>query len=108
MELELHRIKKSNDKNIIELDDLMNILDLETVPKRIECYDISHIQGSDAVASQVVFIDGIPARQHYRKYKIKSLNIKIGHSDDFESLSEVITRRFRRWSRFKDDGGDIN
>ena len=106
--LELQRIKQSHDKNLVELDDLTNILDLENIPKRIECYDISHIQGSDAVASQVVFIDGIAARQHYRKYKIKSPNIKIGHSDDFESMAEVITRRFRRWARFKEEGGDID
>ena len=106
--LELQRIKQSHDKNLFELDDLTNILDLENIPKRIECYDISHIQGSDAVASQVVFIDGIAARQHYRRYKIKSPNIKIGHSDDFESMAEVITRRFRRWARFKEEGGDID
>ena len=106
--LELQRIKQSHDKNLVELDDLTNILDLENIPKRIECYDISHIQGSDAVASQVVFIDGIAARQHYRRYKIKSPNIKIGHSDDFESMAEVITRRFRRWARFKEEGGDID
>ncbi|AIQ97109.1 Excinuclease ABC subunit C [Prochlorococcus sp. MIT 0801] len=106
--LELQRIKQSHDKNLVELDDLANILDLENIPKRIECYDISHIQGSDAVASQVVFIDGIAARQHYRRYKIKSPNIKIGHSDDFESMAEVITRRFRRWARFKEEGGNID
>jgi len=106
--MELQRIRQSHDKNLIELDDLTNILELVKIPKRIECYDISHIQGSDAVASQVVFIDGIAARQHYRKYKIKSSNIKLGHSDDFESMAEVITRRFRRWARFKEDGGDMN
>ena len=106
--LELQRIKQSHDKNLLELDDLTNILELAKIPKRIECYDISHIQGSDAVASQVVFIDGIAARQHYRKYKIKSSNIKLGHSDDFESMAEVLTRRFRRWARFKEDGGDMN
>ena len=99
--LELQRIKQSHDKNLLELDDLTNILELAKIPKRIECYDISHIQGSDAVASQVVFIDGIAARQHYRKYKIKSSNIKLGHSDDFESMAEkglkiidmVVTRK---------------
>ena len=79
----MQRIRQSHDKNLVELDDLTNILELVKIPKRIECYDISHIQGSDAVASQVVFIDGIAARQHYRKYKIKSSNIKLGHSDDF-------------------------
>ncbi len=94
--------KRSKKAEILELDDLTNILELAKIPKRIECYDISHIQGSDAVASQVVFIDGIAARQHYRKYKIKSSNIKLGHSDDFESMAEVLTRRFRRWARFKE------
>ncbi len=50
--MELQRIRQSHDKNLVELDDLTNILDLVKIPKRIECYDISHIQGSDAVASE--------------------------------------------------------
>ena len=57
-------MKEKQNKNILELEDLTQILDLQRVPKRIECYDISHIQGSDAVGSQVVFVDGIPAKQH--------------------------------------------
>ena len=77
-------------------------------PKRIEGYDISHIQGTDPVASQVVFIDGIPSKQHYRKYKIKDPNVFIGHSDDFASIYEVIHRRFRKWSIFKKSGGDFS
>lgn len=104
---ELERMKEKQNKNIIELEDLTQILDLQRVPKRIECYDISHIQGSDAVASQVVFVDGIPAKQHYRKYKIRSSNIKLGHSDDFESMNEVITRRFKKWASYKAEGGSI-
>ncbi len=105
---ELERIKEKQNKNIIELEDLTQILELQRVPKRIECYDISHIQGSDAVGSQVVFVDGIPAKQHYRKYKIRSSNIKLGHSDDFESMNEVITRRFKKWARYKSEGGLIS
>ena len=66
------------------------------------------IQGSDPVASQVVFIDGIPSKQHYRKYKIKDPNVFIGHSDDFASIYEVIHRRFKKWSRFKKNGGDFS
>ncbi|RMG06329.1 MAG: excinuclease ABC subunit C, partial [Cyanobacteria bacterium J055] len=77
------------------LQDLAEILDLPDLPHRIEGYDISHVQGSDAVASRVVFIDGIPAKQYYRHYKIRNPEITSGHSDDFASLAEVIRRRFR-------------
>ena len=77
------------------MQDLAEILDLPDLPRRIEGYDISHIQGSNAVASQVVFIDGVAANQHYRHYNIKNPAIKIGHSDDFASLAEIIGRRFR-------------
>jgi excinuclease ABC subunit C len=77
---------------------LADILDLPELPRRIECYDISHIQGSNAVASQVVFIDGVPANQHYRHYKIKNPTVTIGHSDDFASMAEVIGRRFRKYA----------
>ncbi|WP_017307244.1 excinuclease ABC subunit UvrC [Spirulina subsalsa] len=94
---ELDWTQKKCDRNLEALQDLAQVLDLPTLPKRIEGYDISHIQGSNAVASQVVFIDGIPAKQHYRHYKIQNPEIRIGHSDDFASLAEVIGRRFRRY-----------
>lgn len=94
---ELQRLQKFSDRNHQALQDLANILDLTDLPHRIEGYDISHIQGSNAVASQVVFIDGLPAKQHYRHYKIKNPNVTIGHSDDFASLAEVIQRRFRKY-----------
>ncbi|MCU0535658.1 MAG: excinuclease ABC subunit UvrC [Hydrococcus sp. Prado102] len=94
---ELERTQRLADRNLQSLQDLTEILDLPDIPKRIEGYDISHIQGSNAVASQVVFIDGIPAKQHYRHYNIKNPDVKIGHSDDFASLAEVIRRRFRKY-----------
>jgi excinuclease ABC subunit C len=94
---ELQRMQKLGDSNLQATQDLAAILDLPDLPKRIEGYDISHIQGTNAVGSQVVFIDGLPAKQHYRHYKIKNPDIKIGHSDDFASLSEVINRRFRKY-----------
>jgi excinuclease ABC subunit C len=50
------------------------------------------------VASQVVFVDGLPAKQHYRHYKIKTPEVRAGHSDDFASMAEVIGRRFRRYA----------
>ena len=106
--LELDRILNGIQDNESSIEDLAQILELSEQPKRIEGYDISHIQGSDPVASQVVFIDGIPSKQHYRKYKIKDPNIFVGHSDDFASIYEVIHRRFKKWSRFKKSGGDFS
>ncbi|MEH2433619.1 MAG: excinuclease ABC subunit UvrC [Nostoc sp.] len=94
---ELQRMQKLGDRNDQAMQDLAAILDLPDVPHRIEGYDISHIQGSNAVASQVVFIDGLPAKQHYRHYKIKNPTVTAGHSDDFASLAEVIGRRFRKY-----------
>ena len=72
---ELARVQRQNDRNIQSLEGLLEILDLNDLPHRIEGYDISHIQGSDPVASQVVFIDGLPAKQHYRHYKIRNPEI---------------------------------
>jgi excinuclease ABC subunit C len=95
---ELQRMQKLSDRNQQAIEDLATILDLPDLPRRIEGYDISHIQGSNAVASQVVFIDGLPAKQHYRHYKIKNPTVTVGHSDDFASLAEVIGRRFRKYA----------
>ncbi len=106
--LELDRILNGIQDNESSIEDLAQILELSEQPKRIEGYDISHIQGSDPVASQVVFIDGLPSKQHYRKYKIKDPNVFIGHSDDFASIYEVILRRFKKWSRFKESGGEFS
>lgn len=96
---ELDRMQKLGDRNSQALEDLAAILDLPDLPHRIEGYDISHIQGANAVASQVVFIDGNPAKQHYRHYKIKNPTVTSGHSDDFASLAEVIQRRFRKYAQ---------
>ncbi|MGC1307248.1 MAG: excinuclease ABC subunit UvrC [Phormidesmis sp.] len=95
---ELARTQRFADRNHQAMEDLAAITDLPGLPKRIEGYDISHIQGSDAVASQVVFVDGLPAKQHYRTYKIKNPTVTSGHSDDFASMAEVIRRRFRRYA----------
>jgi excinuclease ABC subunit C len=96
---ELARTQRFADRNNQAMLDLAAILDLPDLPRRIEGYDISHIQGSDAVASQVVFVDGIPAKQHYRHYKIKDPTVRSGHSDDFASMAEVIRRRFRKYAK---------
>lgn len=102
--IELSRSQKAVDRNNRAMDDLAAVLDLPELPRRIEGYDISHIQGSDAVASQVVFIDGLPAKQHYRHYKIKNPDVKPGQSDDFASMAEVIGRRFRKYANAKANG----
>ncbi|MBC7465539.1 MAG: excinuclease ABC subunit UvrC [Bdellovibrio sp.] len=83
------QLSKDAEKNQ-GLDDIKNKLGLPHRPHRIECFDISHFQGSETVASQVVFEDGVPAKEHYRRYKIKT----VAGIDDFASMYEVLKRRF--------------
>jgi excinuclease ABC subunit C len=66
-------------------------LSLPRPPRRIECFDIAHIQGTETVASMVTFIDGVPARSFYRKFKVRSVD-----NNDFAAMYEVLTRRFKR------------
>ena len=73
------------------LGKLQQRLSLKRLPKRVECFDISHIQGTATVASMVVFLDGEPAKGEYRTFKVKSAT-----NDDFASMYEVLSRRFRR------------
>jgi len=72
---------------------LRDLVDLEVDPQRIECFDISNIQGSDIVASMVVFENGLPKKADYRKFRIKSV---AGAPDDFASMREVVGRRYKR------------
>ena len=104
---ELQRAQRGAEQQLLATEDLAQLLELPNPPRRIEGFDISHIQGSDAVASQVVFLDGLPAKQHYRKYKIQSSSIRAGHSDDFMAMAEIMRRRFRRWAQAKAEGGDL-
>ena len=69
------------------------VLDLEKPPRRIECFDISNLQGSDVVASMVVWEDGHMKKSDYRRFIIRSLS---GLPDDFQSMREVVTRRYKR------------
>jgi excinuclease ABC subunit C len=78
------------------LDTLKRDLKLDKLPRRIECYDISHIQGTDTVASMISFYDAKPRKSEYRKYKIETVLNEAGHPDDFLSMREVIYRRFKR------------
>jgi excinuclease ABC subunit C len=104
---ELARAQRGAEQQMLATEDLAQLLELPVPPRRIEGFDISHIQGSDAVASQVVFIDGLPAKQHYRKYRIRSSSIRAGHSDDFMAMAEIMRRRFRRWAQAKAEGADL-
>jgi len=72
--------------------ELAGYLDLPAPPARIECFDISHIQGAETVASMVVFEDGVANKDEYRRYKLRTVE---GKPDDFRSMAEVLGRRFR-------------
>ena len=89
-ELEWKHPRKQSQEILRALRDL---LDLEVEPQRIECFDISNIQGADVVASLVVFEDGLPKKSDYRKFRIKSVS---GAPDDFASMREVVGRRYKR------------
>jgi excinuclease ABC subunit C len=72
---------------------LRDLLDLEVEPRRIECFDISNIQGSDVVASMVCFEEGLPKKSEYRKFRVRGLGPA---PDDFAAMREVVGRRYRR------------
>ena len=88
------RVKWLNNADVIHhaVADLQEELSLPAPPQRMECYDISHIQGSSLVGSMVVFQDGRPKPAHYRRFKIKSVD----GVDDYASMREMLRRRFRR------------
>jgi excinuclease ABC subunit C len=73
------------------LQKIADRLGLARLPRRIECFDIAHIQGTETVASMVTFVDGVPARGLYRKFKVRSVD-----NNDFAAMYEVLTRRFKR------------
>jgi excinuclease ABC subunit C len=92
--LEQERLKWLNDeqKTTMALTELATALDLPELPRRIECYDISHSQGTNQVAAMVVFEGGKPKKSDYRKFAIKTVE----GNNDFASLQEVLRRRFKR------------
>lgn len=91
-DVDLETLEVDGVSTISLLSDLQKELVLKNCPRRIECFDISHLGGTGTVASMVVFIDGKPAKSEYRKFKIKSL--PTGKIDDFSSMKEVISRRY--------------
>ncbi len=84
--------EQSKGKEIRILEELRQQLRLKDLPKRIECFDNSNIQGSNPVAGMVCFIDGKPAKREYRTFKVKTV---VG-PDDFASMFEIVTRRYKR------------
>jgi excinuclease ABC subunit C len=81
-------------RQVEALAEVQKALDLPNPPARVECYDISNIQGTAVVASMVVFEQGVPNKAHYRRFQVRCVE---GEPDDFASLHEVLHRRFSRW-----------
>ncbi|MEU9131343.1 excinuclease ABC subunit UvrC [Kitasatospora sp. NPDC048540] len=102
--LALHKTKRAGDLTTRSraLQEIADALELDSVPLRIECFDISHLQGEDVVASMVVFEDGLARKSEYRRFQIKGF----AGQDDVRSMHEVITRRFRRYLQEREQTGE--
>jgi len=94
LEKSINKIQHKDDMTVIACERLKEILNLKKYPKRMECYDISHISGVDKVGSMVVFNDGEEDRDSYRRFRIKTVE----GSDDFACLQEVLERRLNKLS----------
>ena len=111
-EMQMILNSKAELEDISEVDhmndvyDLQSRLNLTSPPRRMECFDISHIQGAETVASMVVFQDGVPDKSSYRRFKLRTTE---GKPDDFLSMQEVTTRRYSKCENLPDliviDGG---
>jgi excinuclease ABC subunit C len=95
-----HRLKRASDHNsrARALNELQDHLGLPEAPLRIECYDMSHIQGTDYVGSMVVMEDGLPKKSDYRRFKVKG----VAGNDDFAAMEEVLTRRLTAYLAERD------
>ncbi|WP_329278445.1 excinuclease ABC subunit UvrC [Streptomyces sp. NBC_01451] len=102
--LVLHKTRRASDLTTRSraLEEIAEALDLDSAPLRIECYDISHLQGDDVVASMVVFEDGLQRKSEYRRFQIKGF----AGQDDVRSMHEVIGRRFKRYLAEKEKTGE--
>ncbi len=102
--LVLHKTKRASDLTTRSraLEEIAEALGLDSAPLRIECFDISHLQGEDVVASMVVFEDGLARKSEYRRFQIKSF----AGQDDVRAMHEVVSRRFRRYLREKERTGE--
>ncbi|MDB1088507.1 excinuclease ABC subunit UvrC [Streptomyces sp. ACA25] len=102
--LALHKTKRASDLTTRSraLEEITEALGLESAPLRIECYDISHLQGEDVVASMVVFEDGLARKSEYRRFQIRGF----AGQDDVRAMHEVVSRRFRRYLREQEKHGE--
>lgn len=102
--LSLHKTKRASDLTTRSraLEEIAEALELDSAPLRIECYDISHLQGDDVVGSMVVFEDGLARKSEYRRFEIKGFT----GQDDVRAMHEVVTRRFRRYVQEKQKTGE--
>jgi excinuclease ABC subunit C len=102
--LALHRTKRASDLTARSraLAELQEALDLPDAPLRIECFDVSNTQGSDVVASMIVFEDGLPRKAEYRRFSIRG----VAGQDDVASMHETISRRFTRYLAERSRAGD--
>ncbi|WBB60043.1 excinuclease ABC subunit UvrC [Streptomyces sp. WMMC500] len=102
--LALHKTKRASDLTTRSraLEEIAEALELDSAPLRIECYDISHLQGDDVVGSMVVFEDGLARKSEYRRFEIKGFT----GQDDVRAMHEVVTRRFRRYVQEKQKTGE--
>jgi excinuclease ABC subunit C len=99
-----HRLRRASDlsSRAVALEELQKALGMSEAPLRIECYDMSHIQGTDYVGSMVVLEDGLPKRSDYRRFKVTAVQ----GNDDYGAMHEVLTRRLRRLFEAPEDGSD--
>jgi excinuclease ABC subunit C len=99
-----HRLKRAADHNsrARALTALQDALELPEAPLRIECYDMSHIQGTDYVGSMVVMEDGLAKKNDYRRFKVRT----VAGNDDFAAMEEVLTRRLTALVRERDEAFD--
>lgn len=106
-----HKVARAGDLTARSkaLEELQEYLDLGQAPLRIECYDISHVQGTNVVAGMVVFEDGLPRKGEYRKFLVRGTPTESGELrlDDTAAMDEVLTRRFKRYLSDRQDAGDV-
>lgn len=93
--------ERRRQQRVVALDGLQDALGLDTLPLRIECFDISNLMGTHTVASMVVFEGGAPKKSDYRRFTIRGAQ-GIGRPDDFASMNEVLTRRYKQWEAQQD------
>src|SRR4051794_11518678 len=94
------KVERRRQMRAESLEGLQSVLGLDALPLRIECFDISHLMGTEQVASMVVFEGGAPKKSDYRRFRVRDL--PEGHSDDFAAMAEVLGRRFANWERQAD------